>query len=123
MYLQSINIQLDSSVQSITRVAAMCLSGAIANGIVLSGNENPDIRICKNKIEFGRCYTPELQGLSGMIFQNFHLEYGNLVYYYSDAYTLSFWSKSLDYKGYFTPNVPDDPTIFNMIYPKFAQQR
>lgn len=57
-YLQTINIQLDSSVKSITKVAAMCLSGAIANGIVLAQNENPNIKICKDRIEFGKCYTP-----------------------------------------------------------------
>ena len=32
-FLNSLNIQLDSSVKSITKVAAMCLSGSIENGI------------------------------------------------------------------------------------------
>lgn len=59
-YLNSINIQLDSSVKSITAVAAMCLSGSIENGIIIAQNENPNITIYKNKIEFGKCYNPML---------------------------------------------------------------
>ena len=65
--IYSIDIQLDSSVKSLTKVAAMCISGVIENGIVLALNENPKIKIYKNKIEFGKCYNPELQGLSGNI--------------------------------------------------------
>ena len=126
-YLQTINIQLDSSVKSITKVAAVCLSGAIANGIVLAQNENPNIKICKDRIEFGKCYTPELQGFSGNLYPtiplpNFYLEFGNLIYYYDkSAYKHSLWSKELDYRGIFPPTSPDDPTIFNLIYPKFAK--
>ena len=125
--LQSINILLDSSVASITKVAAMTLSGAIANGIVIAQNANPNIKICKDRIEFGKCYTPELQGFSGNLyptiipFPYFYLEYGNLIYYFDkNAYKLSFWNKSLDYKGMFPPTEPDNPAIFNIIYPKFA---
>ena len=47
-YIQSIDIQLDSSVKSLTKAAAMCFSGIIANGIVLAQNENPHIKIYKN---------------------------------------------------------------------------
>ena len=117
IYLQTINIQLDSSVKSITKVAAMCLSGAI----------DPNIKICKDRIEFGKCYTPELQGFSGNLYPtiplpNFYLEFGNLIYYYDkSAYKHSLWSKELDYRGIFPPTSPDDPTIFNLIYPKFAK--
>lgn len=126
-FLNSINIQLDSSVKSITRVAAMCLSGSIENGIVITQNENPNITIYKNRIEFGKCYNPMLQGYSGCIYPyipnfgpNFYIEYGNLIYYYDSAYKCSFWSKELDYQGIFAPSVPDNVEIFNMIYPKFS---
>ncbi len=121
-YIQSINIQLDSSVKSITKVAAMCLSGAIANGIVITQNENPNIKIYKNKIEFGKCYNPEFAGLSGNIFPNFFLEFGNLVYYYDSAYKCSMWSKELDYKGFFAPTEPDNEYVFNLIYPKYSSR-
>ena len=126
--LQSINIQLDSSVASITRVASMDISGAIANGIVIAQNANPNIKICKDRIEFGKCYAPELQGLSGNLyptmipFPNYYLEFGNLIYYFDKrAYKLSIWNKSLDYKGVFPPTTPDNPAIFDMIYPRFAK--
>lgn len=100
MNIQSLNIQLDSSVKSITKVAAMCLSGAIANGIVIAQNENPNIKIFKNKIEFGKCFNPEFYGLSGNIFPNFFLEYGNLIYYYNDSYKCSTFSKELITKDF-----------------------
>ena len=58
-YIQSIDIKLDETVRSLTKIAAMYLSGSIANGIVLAQNENPNIKIYKNKIEFGKCYNPE----------------------------------------------------------------
>lgn len=120
MNIQSLNIQLDSSVKSITKVAAMCLSGTIANGIVLAQNENPHIKIYKNKIEFGRCNNPELIGLSGNIAPNYFLEFGCLIYYYDNSFKCSLWNKQLDYKGFFMPTEPDNEHIFNIIYPKFA---
>ena len=120
VYIQSIDIQLDFSVKSITRVAAMCLSGTIANGIVLTQNENPCIKIYKNKIEFGKCYNPELMALSGNIMSNYFLEFGNLVYYYDDSFKCSFLNKQLDYQGFFAPTEPDNMYIFNLIYPKFS---
>lgn len=119
-YIQSIDIQLDTSVKSLTKVAAMCLSGAIANGIVLAQNKNPSIKIYKNKIEFGRCYNPELMELSGNIMTNYFLEFGNLIYYYNDTFKCSFWDKKLDYQGFFAPTEPDNIYIFNLIYPKFS---
>ena len=126
-YLNSINIQLDSSVKSITEVAAMCLSGSIENGILIAQNENPSIKIFKDKIEFGKCYNPMLQGFSGCIYPyipyfgpNFYVEFGNLIYYYDTAYKFSTWSKKLDYQGLLAPSVPDNVDFFNMIYPKFA---
>ncbi len=126
-YLKSINIQLDSSVKSITEVAAMCLSGSIENGIFITQNENPNVKIFKNKIEFGKCYNPALHEFSGCIYPyipnfgpNFYIEYGNLIYYYDSAYKFSFWRKQLDYQGILAPSVPDNVAIFNMIYPKYA---
>ena len=118
--IYSIDIQLDSSVKSLTKVAAMCISGVIENGIVLALNENPKIKIYKNKIEFGKCYNPELQGLSGNIMTNYYLEYGNLVYYFNNGYKLSFWSKQLDYQGVMPPTQPDNEYIYNLIYPRYA---
>ena len=119
-FLNSLNIQLDSSVKSITKVAAMCLSGSIENGIFIAQNRNPNIVIYKNRIEFGKCYNPQFQGYSGTIMPNFFLEFGNLVYYFDRAYKHSFLSKKLDYQGIFAPSIPDNEEIFNMIYPKFA---
>ena len=118
--IYSIDIQLDSSVKSLTKVAAMCLSGAIENGILITQNENPIIKIYKNKIEFGKCYNLKLQDFSGNLITNYYLEYGNLVYYFDSAYKHSFWTKQLDYQGIFAPSVPDNIDIFNMIYPRFA---
>lgn len=119
-YIQSIDIQLDTSVKSLTKAAAMCLSGTIANGIVLAKNENPNIKIYKNRIEFGRCDNFELIGLSGNIAPNYFLEFGNLIYYYGNSFKCSLLKKQLDYKGLYIPNEPDNEYIFNMIYPKFA---
>lgn len=98
----------------------MCLSGAIANGVVLAQNLEPKIKIFKNKIEFGKCFNPELQGVSGNVFPCFYVEYGNLVYYFNSGYKYSSWGKKLDYTGMFAPTEPDNPQIFDLIYPKFA---
>ena len=72
-YIQSIDIKLDETVRSLTKIAAMYLSGSIANGIVLAQNENPNIKIYKNKIEFGKCYNPEFLGFSGNIMTNYFM--------------------------------------------------
>ena len=72
-YIQSIDIKLDETVRSLTKIAAMYLSGSIANGIVLAQNENPNIKIYKNKIEFGKCYNPEFLGFSGNIMTNYFI--------------------------------------------------
>lgn len=119
-FIQSVDIQLDSSVKSITEVAAMCLSGAIANGIVLARNMNPKVTIFKNKVEFGKCYNIEFEGVSGNVYPCFYIEYGNLVYYFNSGYKYSSWWKKLDYVGIFAPTEPDNPLIFNLTYPKFA---
>ena len=119
-YIQSIDIKLDETVRSLTKIAAMYLSGSIANGIVLAQNENPNIKIYKNKIEFGKCYNPEFLGFSGNIMTNYFMEFGNLVYYYDDSFKCSIWNKQLDYKGFFAQTEPDNEYIFNMIYPKLA---
>ena len=85
----------------------MCLSGAIANGIVLAQNENPNIKICKDRIEFGKCYTPELQGFSGNLYPtiplpNFYLEFGNLIYYYDKVHiNILSGVRNLITEGYF----------------------
>ena len=63
MNIQSLNIQLDSSVKSIS-------------------------------------FNPEFYGLSGNIFPNFFLEYGNLIYYYNDSYKCSTFSKELITKDF-----------------------
>lgn len=117
--IQSLDIDLDSSVKSITRTAAMCLSGSIANGIVIAQNPNPRVRIFNNRIEFGKCNNPDLIGISGNVYPCFYVEYGNLVYRYNTTWKCSFFGKQLDYKGMFAPSVPDDYTIFNLIYPRF----
>lgn len=97
----------------------MCLSGSIANGIALAQNENPNIKIFKNKIEFGKCCNSELQGITGNVFPNYYIEFGNLIYYYDDNFKCSLWGNILDYKGFFAPTEPDNIYIFNLIYPKF----
>lgn len=120
-----INIKLDSSVSALSRVAAMHLSGTIINGINLSLNSS-DITICKNKITFGHCNNPFLQQISGNVSEpyypgpNFYLEFGNLVYYYDNAFKCSFWNRTLSYQGFCPPTEPDNITIFNIIYPKFS---
>lgn len=116
-------IELDSSVKSITMTAAMCISGVIHNGLYLSQNYNPHIKIYKDKIEFGKCLNPSYNGITGNIdpyFPNFYIEFGNLVYYFNNAYKCSFFTKQLDYVGLMAPTVPDNVDIFNQIYPRFA---
>lgn len=119
-HIYSLDIQLDSSVHSMTKVAAMGLSGEIQNGIYLSKNPNPRIKICKNRIEFGKCHNPNLQNVTGNVFQNYYVEFGNLIYYFNTMYKCSFLRKQIDYVGHFPPSTPDNEAIFNMIYPKFA---
>ena len=119
-HICSLDIQLDSSVHSMTKVAAMGLSGEIQKGIYLTENPNPRIKIYKNRIEFGKCYDTDLQNVTGSIFPNYFVEFGNLIYYFDKIYKCSFWEKRIDYVGLFPPSVPENEMIFNMIYPKFA---
>lgn len=120
-----INISLDASVNNLTRVAAMHLSGSIINGITISMNCS-NIIIYKNKVSFGKCHNPLLQNISGNVTNpyypgpNFYMEYGNLAYYYDNAFKCSFWSKTLDYQGFCPPQEPDDINIYNLLYPKFS---
>ena len=76
--IRNINVRLDSSVKSISRTAACHLSSVIANGIMLA--QNNDVVIYKDRIDFGRCSNPEIQGMSGNIAPNFYMEYGNVIY-------------------------------------------
>ena len=76
--MSNINVRLDSSVKSISRTAAYHLSSVIANGVMLS--QNNDVIIYKDHIDFGRCTNPEIQGMYGVIAPNFYMEYGNVVY-------------------------------------------
>lgn len=117
-YKYNMNIQLDSSVNSISRTAAYHLSGTIQTGVFLSQNSN--VVIYKNRIEFGRCNNPDLQGASGMIAPNFYIEYGNVVYHFGVNLKCGWLSKQIDYVGTMKPTAPDNVEIFNLIYPRFS---
>lgn len=116
----NINIELDSSVKHISQVAAMALSGSIQNGIVLVGNDSNKIVIYKDRIDFGKTYNSEFEGISGNIAPNFYLEYGKVIYYFGSNIKCSFFSKTIEYKGLFPPTVPDNRELYNLIYPRFA---
>lgn len=73
-----INIKLDSSVKSISHTAAYHLSSVIAEGIMLSQNNN--VVIYKDHIDFGKCKNPEYKGITGNIFSNFYMEYGCAIH-------------------------------------------
>lgn len=114
----SLNICLDSSVKSISRTAACHLSSVIANGIMLA--QNNDVVIYKDRIDFGRCSNPEIQGMSGNIAPNFYMEYGNVIYRFGSNLKCGWFNKQIDYVGTMAPTFPDNPEIFNLIYPHFA---
>lgn len=111
---------LDSSVKHISRVACMALSGTIENGLMLSSNYSAQIVIYKDRIDFGECYNPDFQGVSGLLFPNFYMEYGNVIYRYGCNLSCSFWGKTIDYVGAFAPTSPDNEQIYNLIYPRFS---
>ena len=113
-----LNIRLDNSVKSISRVAAYHLSSVIANGMMIS--QNNDVVIYKDRIDFGRCNNAEFQGVSGNIAPNFYIEYGNIVYRFGSNLKCGWFSKQIDYVGTMAPTSPDNPEIFNLIYPRFA---
>ncbi len=116
--IRNINVRLDSSVKSISRAAACHLSSVIANGIMLA--QNNDVVIYKDRIDFGRCSNPEIQGMSGNIAPNFYMEYGNVIYRFGSNLKCGWLSKQIDYVGTMAPTSPDNPEIFNLIYPRFA---
>lgn len=117
---ENIHIQLSSNVKHITEVACMTLSGAIENGIILSGNAFPFITIYKDRIDFGKSQNAELEGMVGFLgLPNFYMEYGSILYRFDSGYSYSVWSKKLDYTGLFAPIEPDNIQIFNLLYPKF----
>lgn len=116
--IRNINVRLDGSVKSISRTAAYHLSSVIANGIMLSQNNN--IIIYKDRIDFGRCSNPEIQGKSGNIAPNFYIEYGNVIYRFGSNLKCGWLSKQIDYVGTMAPTSPDNPEIFNLIYPRYA---
>lgn len=111
------NIELDSSIKSITKVAAYHLSSVIANGISLSKSNM--IRIHKNKVVFSN-NNPQLRNLSGQIAPNFYVEYSNIVYYFGKNLKCPLFSKTLDYIGAYPPTAPDNEYIFKLIYPRFS---
>ena len=98
----------------------MALSGTIENGLMLTGNSDSDIIIFQDKIEFGRCFNPELDGLSGLLFPNFYKEYGNIVYRFGPNLKCSFWSKTIEYIGTFAPTEPDNNEIYKLLYLRFS---
>lgn len=98
----------------------MAISGVIENGLVLNNNPSAQIVIYKDRIDFGRCYNPDLDGLAGLIFPNFYKEYSNIIYRYGCNLKCSFFNRTIDYVGSFPPIVPDNEDIFHVIYPKFA---
>lgn len=113
-----INVRLDHSVESISRTAACHLSSVIANGMLLSQNNN--VTIYKDRIDFGKCANPENQGMSGNIATNFYMEYGNVIYRFGSNLKCGWLCKQIDYVGTIAPTIPDNPEIFNSIYPRFA---
>lgn len=113
-----INIKLDNSVKSISRTAAYHLSSVIANGAILS--QNNDVIIYKDHIDFGRCNNPEYQGVSGNISPNFYMEYGNVIYRFGSNLKCGWFSKQIEYCGIMPPTSPDNLEIFNLIYPRFS---
>ena len=113
-----LNVKLDSSVKSISRIAAYHLSSVIGSGIILS--QNNDVIIYKDRIDFGKCLNPEFQGVSGNIAYNFYIEYGNVIYRFGSNLKCGWVRKQLDYVGAMAPTSPDNIEIFNLIYPRFA---
>ena len=78
------------------------------------------ITIYKDRINFGKCLNPELEGFTGNVFFRFFLEYGEIVYHFPDSLKYGVFTKRIDYIGEFAPDTPDNVQLFNLIYPKFA---
>ncbi len=118
--LQTINIELDSSVKHISKVAAMALSGSIENGLLFVNSNSNKIVIYSDHIDFGMSHNPELNGVYGMFFTNFYMEYGKVIYRFGSNIKCTFVTKTIEYKGIFAPTTPDNCEIYNLIYPRFA---
>lgn len=118
-------IKLDPSVKHLTKVACMALSGYIQSGMALTDHPTADIIIYKDRIDFGKCLHPELYMYSGLLtpmlpmFPNFYKEQQNIVYRFTNAFHYSSLTKTLDYKGMFAPTEPDNPEIYQLLYPRF----
>lgn len=113
-----INVRLDSSVKSISRTAAYHLSSVIANGMMMS--QNNDVIIYKDHIDFGRCNHSKYKYMVGNFAPNFYMEYGNVIYRFGSNLKCGWFRKQIDYVGTMAPTSPDNPEIFNLIYPRFA---
>lgn len=120
MDINKITIRLDSSVRHITKTACMALSGNLVNGLLLVGKDSTTITIYKDKIDFGKTEDPCLQSVFGHIYTNFYKEYDHIVYRFGSNFKCSLFTKTIDYVGILAPTVPDDPVLFNLIYPKFS---
>lgn len=115
----SAKIQLHSSVNSITRVAAYHLSGSIENGLKLANSNQATIY--NDHIDFGKCNNPIYKGQrSGNIAPNFFVEFGKVVYRFGGNLKCGMLNKQIDFCGFLPPTCPDNESIFNLIYPRFA---
>lgn len=117
-----IKITLDPSVRHISKVACMLLSGSIENGILLTGRECVTVTVHKDRLDFGKCIHPDMQEVSGHLAGNFYKEYGNIVYRFGSNLKCSFFSKTIEYKGFdfLAPDRPDNSDLFHLLYPRFA---
>lgn len=117
--LKNIRILLDSGVKHISKTACMAISGSLENGLLLTGTYDNVITIYRDRIDFGKSINPELKSIYGFIAANFYREYGSIIYRYGPNLKCSFFSKTIEYKGLYPPTQPDNPQLFNLIYPKF----
>jgi len=117
--LSNIKIVLDSTVKHIAKVACMAISGSLENGLILVNTDSNTITIYKDRIDFGKCMNPDLNGHSGHIIGNFYKEYGNIVYRFGSNLKCSFFTKTIEYKGILAPTCPDNDVLFSLIYPRF----
>ena len=117
--VESLSIQLDKTVNSITKAAAMALSGYIANGIILSQNSSPIITIYKDRIEFSKNSNNQDYSQKICLIPNYYVESGILIYKFKTIKFLAY-NRQLDYDGIFAPKKPDNVYIYNAIYPEFS---
>ncbi|HBC20588.1 MAG TPA: hypothetical protein DC009_00460 [Porphyromonadaceae bacterium] len=114
---RNLNIRLDDSVRSISLSAACHLSSIISMGVAMSHGNS--VVIYKDRIVF-KGNNANLVGQAGNVGPNFFIEYGDIVYRFGSNLKRGFFDKQIDYVGAFPPTTPDNPGIFNMIYPRFA---